>query len=245
MEANFTEEILKKWYKKWWGVLIILFGLLILSIFLIIGGQSFYYYRQIKSGKMPLPGETKFQQSNTPISNPKEIDLTKLSPEGEPASSPGAPLTIVGFFDFQCPFSQEGNSVMRQMQTTYGDKVNFVFRNFPLTDIHPNAMLAAQAAECANSQNKFWQMSDKIFSDSKLDRETLLLYSGQISLDAKQFSECLDDYQSKGLVLKDLLDGQTEGVGGTPTWFISGEKIEGVIPLDAFKKIIDYLLTKK
>jgi protein-disulfide isomerase len=133
---------------------------------------------------------------------------------------------------------------MQQMEAAYGDKVNFVFRNFPLTDIHPDAMLAAEAGECANSQNKFWQMSDKLFSNSNLSADTINLYAQQIGLDAPVFTSCLNNYQSKGLVLKDILDGQTEGVGGTPTWFIDGQKIEGVISADNFKKIIDYLLAE-
>jgi protein-disulfide isomerase len=244
MEENYPEEN-KKWYKKWWGVTIIVFSCLILSMVLIIGVQVAYYYREIKSGRLALPGETKFQQSDTPASKPKEIDQTKLTPIGEPNSSLGAPITVVGFFDFECSYSKEANAVMQQMIAAYGNKVNFVFRNFPLTDIHPDAMLAAEAGECANSQNKFWLMSDRLFGGSSLSADAINLYAEQIGLDTTMFADCLNNYQSKGMVLKDILDGQTEGVGGTPTWFIDGEKVEGVIPADNFKKIIDYLLAEQ
>jgi len=245
MEENFTEEISKKWYKKWWGIIILIVSGLILSFILIIGGQALYYYRQIKSGKLPLPSEIMFQKSNTATASTNAPDLSKLNPPGEPASSSSAPTTIVGFFDFECPYSKEAYTMMHQTQTTYGDKVNFVFRNFPLTDIHQNAMPAAIAGECAHAQDKFWLMSDKIFNGSALTRENFELYASEIDLDIEQFTKCFDGYQGKGAALKDAIDGQALGVVGTPTWFINGEKIEGVLSANDFKKIIDYLSAQK
>ena len=245
MEENFTEEISKKWYKKWWGVMILVVGGLILSFTLIIGGQAYYYYRQIKSGKLPLPSQLLFQRSNTATTLSGTPDLSRLNPEDEPASSPAAPLMIVGFFDFECPYSREAATAVSATKTLYGDKVNFIFRNFPLTDIHQNAMLAATAGECAHAQDKFWLMSDKIFSGSNLGRENFELYASEIGLDEEQFKKCLDSYQGKGAVLKDVVDGQALGVIGTPTWFINGEKIEGVLSTTDFKKIIDFFSAQK
>ncbi len=245
MEENFAEEIPKKWYKKWWGVLLIVMGGLSLSFIIIIAGQVYFYYRQIKSGGIPLPGKIMFQKSGTAAAASGANDLTNINPANEPASAPKTPVTIVGFFDFECPYSREGNAEMNAAKTAYGDKVNFVFRNFPLTDIHQNAMLSAIAGECAHAQDKFWLMSDKLFSDSNIGREKIELYANEIGLDTEQFAKCLDGYQGKGAVLKDVLDGQAAGVRGTPTWFIDGEKIEGVLSVSDFKKIIDYLLAKK
>ncbi len=246
MEENFTEKISKKWYKKWWGILILSTGGIILSFSLIIGTQVFYYYYQIKGGKMPLPSQILFQKSSTAtaaISNP---DLSKLNPAGEPSLSPSAPITVIGFFDFECPYSHEAFSAMRATENLYSGKINFVFRNFPLTDIHQNSMIAAQAGECAHAQDKFWQMSDKIFSNLKLSRENFELYASEIGLDKSQFIKCLDSYQGgKGIVLKDVMDGQALGVVGTPTWFINGEKIEGVLSVSDFKKIIDFFSDQK
>ncbi|MFA5129086.1 MAG: thioredoxin domain-containing protein [Patescibacteria group bacterium] len=245
MEENFAEEISKKWYKKWWGVLILVVGGLILSFTLIIGGQVYYYYRQIKNGKMPLPSQIMFQKSNTATAASGTPDLSKLNPSGEPSTSSTAPFTIVGFFDFECPYSKEAVTAMHEAETLYGDKVNFVFRNFPLTDIHQNSMLAATAGECAHSQGKFWLMSDKIFEGSALSRENFELYAPEIGLDTEQFKKCLDSYQGKGAVLKDVVDGQALGVVGTPTWFINGEKIEGVLSVADFKKVIDFFSAKQ
>lgn len=244
MEENSTEKFSKKWYKKWWGVLIFVTGGLILGLTLLIGGQVYFYYRQIKNGKLPLPSQLLFQKSNIATTLTNTPDLSKLNPEDEPTSSPAAPFTIVGFFDFECPFSREAANAMRQTQTTYGDKINFIFRNFPLTDIHQNSMLAASSGECAHAQGKFWEMSDKIFSNSSLDRENFELYASELGLDTAQFKKCLDGYQGKGAVLKDVVDGQALGVIGTPTWFINGEKIEGVLAVTDFKKIIDFFSTQ-
>lgn len=244
MEENFSEEFSQKWYKKGWGVLILITGGLILSFSLIIGGQVYYYYHQIKNGKMPLPSQILFQKSSTATAVNGAPDLSKLNPPDEPSSST-APFTIVGFFDFECPYSNEAVTAMRATENLYDDKVNFIFRNFPLTDIHQNSMLAAQAGECAHSQGKFWLMNDKIFSDSNLSRENFELYASEIGLDTEQFKKCLDSYQGKGAVLKDIMDGQALGVIGTPTWFINGEKIEGVLSVADFKKIIDFFSDQK
>jgi len=244
MEENFSEEISPKWYKKWWGALLLVIGGLILILLIVIGGQVYFYYRQIKSGKISLPGGTMFQKSASAATATGAPDLSKLNPDGEPASAPSAPITIVGFFDFECPYSREAATAMRAAETAYGGKINFIFRNFPLTDIHQNSMLAAQAGECAHAQDKFWQMSDKIFEGEKLDRENFLFYASEIGLDAGQFTKCLDGYQGKGAVLKDVVDAQALGVIGTPTWFVSGEKIEGVLSVANFKKIIDFLSTQ-
>jgi len=242
IEDSKVEKIKEKWHKKWWGVLLLAFGAALVIFFLIFLGMVFYYYRQIKSGKLPIPASAKFIRSTTPAVTPKQLDPQRIYPDGEPSSASGAPLTIVGFFDFQCPFSKETSSTIREMQAIYKDRVNFVFRNFPLIEIHPEAMLAAQAGECAHLQNKFWQMHDKLFLSQNFTETNLKLYAQEIGLDETKFAECLSSSQSKGQVLKDLMDGELLGVRGTPTWFINNQKIEGAISKDAFKKIIDFLL---
>jgi protein-disulfide isomerase len=233
-----------KWYKRWWGIILSVFGATLLVILLIFGGLVTYYYYQIKSGQKPLPPSAKFSKTNLSTSAPEKIDPLKILQDGEPNSAAEAPLTIVGFFDFECPFSKEASGIMRELQATYGEKINFVFRNFPLSDIHPNAIKAARAGECANLQDKFWPMHDKLFTSSDFSDETLELYAKQIGLDEIKFADCLSSDQSNGLVLKDLVDGQALGIRGTPTWFIDNQKIEGLIPTDAFGKIFDYLLAK-
>ena len=240
-----TETTKIKWYKRWWGIVILALGAALLILLLVFGGLVAYYYHQIKSGQMPLPSSAKFSKTNSSAPAPEKFDPLKILPAGEPGSAPEAPLAVVGFFDFQCPYSREASSTVRELQTFYGDKVNFVFRNFPLSDIHPQAMEAAKAGECANLQNKFWPMHDKLFTSDDFGDEALKLYASQIGLDENKFTNCLASEQSSGLVLKDLLDGQALGVRGTPTWFIDNQKIEGDVSADAFKKVLDYLLSKQ
>lgn len=235
----------KKWYKKWWGIAILIFCGLVVSITLLLASQVYYFYGQLKSGRLPLPSKVKFQSSGAVAATPTAADLQNLAPAGEPNSSSGAPVTIVGFFDFECPYSKEAGSIIDQMRTAYSGKVNFVFRNFPLTELHPDAMLAAQAGECAQEKNLFWPMEEKIFGGADLKKETLIREAQELGFDEVDFASCLDQYASKSKVLKDFQDGQSLGVIGTPTWFIEGEKIEGVIPTEVFKKIIDYLLAAK
>lgn len=240
-----TETPKMKWYKRSWGIILLALGAAVLIALLVLGGLVAYYYNQIKSGKMPLPPSAKFSRTSASASAPEKLDSLKILPAGEPGSSPEAPFAVVGFFDFQCPYSKEASSVMRELQTYYGDRVNFVFRNFPLSDIHPEAMKAAKAGECANLQDKFWPMHDKLFSNDDWSDETLKLYAEQIGLDENKFIDCLNSEQGGSLVLKDMLDGQALGVRGTPTWFIDNQKVEGDISADAFKKVLDYLLTKQ
>ncbi len=234
-----------KWYKRWWGIILSVFGATLLVLLLAFGGLVAYYYHQIKTGQKPLPPSAKFLRASTSTPAPEKLDPLKILPDGEPNSAAGAPLTVVGFFDFQCPYSKEASGIMRELQATYGEKINFVFRNFPLSDIHPEAAKAARAGECANLQDKFWPMHDKLFTSSDFSDETLKLYAEQIGLDENKFADCLSSDQSNGLVLKDLVDGQALGVRGTPTWFIDNQKIEGIIPTSAFTKVFDYLLAKE
>lgn len=245
-ESGGEPEIRKRWYKKWWGILISVFGGLFLILILLFASQVYYYYNELKSGRMPIPSKVKFQKAAAAnAAEGQKPDPQKINPSGEPNSFSGAPVTITGFFDFQCSFSKEASSIVGEMRNLYGNKVNFVFRNFPITEIHPDAMLAAQAGECAQNKNLFWPMHDKIFAGQNLTEETLKNKAAELGFDAEEFSLCLFDYDSKGKVLKDILDGQSLGVSGTPTWFIEGEKIEGVIPAEVFKKIIEYLLAQK
>lgn len=240
-----NSETKKRWYKKWWGILICLTSIIVVVFVFTFAGLVFYYYHQIKTGKMPIPPSAKFMKVSSATTTQKQFDSTIIYSASEPSSSPDASITIVGFFDFQCPFSREASSIIRQLQTNYREKVNFVFRNFPLTDMHPQAMLAAQAGECAHAQKKFWLMHDKLFAAQNLSEDGIKLYAEQIDLDTQKFNDCLASYNSKSQVLKDIFDGRTLGIRGTPTWFINNKKIEGVIPLETFKKIIDYLLAQQ
>lgn len=150
-----------------------------------------------------------------------------------------AKVTIIEFTDYQCPYCSKVRPTVKQLVTDYGDKVRYVLRDFPL-EFHPSAKKAAEAAQCAGDQDKYWEYSDVLWNNQKsLEVADLKRYAGEIKLDQKKFDACLDDGKYTAEVDKDLADGAKAGVNGTPTFFINGRVLSGALPLDEFKKIID------
>lgn len=150
-------------------------------------------------------------------------------------------IVIIEFSDFQCPACKAAVSVINAVLNSYD--IAFYYRNFPLP-IHENSMSAAEAAECANEQGEFWSYHDILFENQQmLDAESLKEYAGQLGLDAAQFSACLDSRKYKGEIEQDFQDGKNLGVGGTPTFFINGRKVEGA-SLNVFEVIIRDEMTK-
>jgi len=165
---------------------------------------------------------------------------------GDPSQGPkDAPVTIVEFSDFQCPYCARMAPTFKRLHEAYGDKIRVVFRNFPLT-IHPQASKAAEAAACANDQGKFWEMHDKLFADQqKLQLADLKATAAAIGLDAQAFAECLDSGKHEPTWKADGADGQRYGVSGTPAFFVNGRLISGSQPYEAFAQVIDDELQRK
>ncbi len=140
-----------------------------------------------------------------------------------PAKGPaGAPVTIIEFSDFECPFCTRVVPSIDEAVKTYGDQIRVVFRQFPL-NIHPRAQKAAEASLCANEQGKFWQMHDAMFADQKkLELADLKAKAGALGVDQAKFDQCLDGGKYAAQVATDLADGQKVGVTGTPAIFING-----------------------
>ena len=154
-----------------------------------------------------------------------------------------APVTIIEFSDLQCPFCKRFfDQTLSQLKTNYIDtgKVKFVYRDFPLDSIHPQARPAALAAECANEQDKFWEYHDLLFQkqDEWVNTGTPLFkqYAKDLGLDSDQFDTCLDSRKYEDEVQKDLNDGSSAGVQGTPSFFINGVQLSGAQPYASFPK---------
>jgi protein-disulfide isomerase len=164
----------------------------------------------------------------------------------DPVKGPAtAPVTIVEFSDFQCPYCSRGTATLKQVEEKYGDKLRVVFRDFPLTQIHKEAAKAAEAGACANEQGKFWEMHDKLFGNqSKLQVEGLKQSATEIGLDAAVFNQCLDSGKYAAEWQKDVEEGTSYGVTGTPAFFINGRMISGAQPLEAFTTVIDEELAR-
>jgi protein-disulfide isomerase len=164
---------------------------------------------------------------------------------GRPArGSKSAPIELIEFSDFQCPFCQRANPTVEQVLETYGDRIKFVYRHFPLPN-HPAARPAAEAAACAQAQGKFWEYHDRLFANpTKLADPDLKAHAAAIGLDTGTFNTCFDNHQQKPGVDKDIADAEAVGVTGTPAFFVNGRSIEGAQPFDAFKRVIDEELAR-
>lgn len=170
--------------------------------------------------------------------DPPRVDVQVAA--DEPAKGPAdAPILIVEYSEFQCPYCQRVGPTVKQVLDTYGDKVRLVFRDYPLP-FHNNAAMASQAGQCAHDQGKFWEYHDKLFANQKaLEVDSLKKYAAELGLDADKFNACLDSGSQKAKVDADVERGTASGVRGTPAFFINGRFLSGAQPFAAFQAIID------
>ncbi|MCB9666348.1 MAG: DsbA family protein [Alphaproteobacteria bacterium] len=166
-------------------------------------------------------------------------------PAGAPTKgSASAPITIVEFSDFECPYCSRAAATVDEVTAKYGDKVRIVFRNFPL-DFHRNAKKAAEAALCAHESGKFWEFHDKLFANQDaLGEGQLVSYAKDLGLDAGAFETCLSSGKHGATVSLDQAAGQRVGVEGTPGFFVNGRFVGGAQPFEAFAKLIDEELAR-
>lgn len=158
--------------------------------------------------------------------------------------SKDAPITIVAFSDFQCPFCSRVNPTLAQINQTYGDKVKVVFKHLPLR-IHPDAPAAHAAAESAHRQGKFWEMHDKIFANQReIKPDKLRTYATEVGLDLAKYDKDVVSPDVKKRVDSDSQEADKLGVSGTPAFFINGRYLSGAQPFESFKKMIDEELAK-
>jgi protein-disulfide isomerase len=156
-----------------------------------------------------------------------------------------APIEMIEFSDFQCPFCERAFPTVAKVLSDYGDKIHFVYRHFPL-DSHPQARPAAEAAQCAAEQGKFWPYHDRLFGDqSKLDDADLKQSAAALGMDTAQFNACVDSRKYKDEIDADIRAGEEVGVNGTPAFFINGRELTGAQPYEAFKSVIDDELAKR
>ena len=174
---------------------------------------------------------------------PPEPPVYKIATDDQPTKgNPNATVTLVEFTDYQCPSCAKTQPVLEQLITEYGDRVKFVVRDFPL-QMHADAMKAAEAAEAAREQGKYWDFTAILFrNQSKLGVEMLKQYAGVLGLDRAKFDTALDTGKFADKIQRDLLDGQSAGVTGTPTIFINGRRVNDVT-YEALKAALDAALT--
>jgi protein-disulfide isomerase len=144
-----------------------------------------------------------------------------------------APLTLVEYGDYECPYCGAAYPIVKEVQSRLGDRLRFVFRNFPITTSHPHAERAAEAAEAAASQGKFWEMHDLLYENQKrLEDPDLHRYAEQLGLDVQAFDDDLASGALTGRVREDFMSGVRSGVNGTPTFYINGLRYDGDYELE-------------
>jgi len=205
--------------------------------------RVYHYASLMKSGELTeadLAFTRRYSASEAVASTPVpegEFDLATID---DPSLGPeDAVLTIVEFADFGCTFSREESFIVRSVSALFGDRVRFVYRDFPILELHPEALAASEAAECAAEQGRFWEYHDKLYANqSDHSDEALVRYATELNLNAGEFKRCLSSDRNISEIEEDYAAGAEAGVRGTPTFFFNGIRIPGAIPEDTFEKLI-------
>jgi protein-disulfide isomerase len=151
-----------------------------------------------------------------------------------------APVTLVEYGDYECPYCGEAYYIVKKLQTDMGDQMRFVFRNFPLSQIHPHAVVAALAAEAAGAQGKFWEMHDMIYEHQEdLEEQNLISFAYVLRLDIDQFIHDMNSDEVQQKVHDDFWGGIRSGVNGTPTFFIQGKRHNGSYSYGQLRQAIE------
>ncbi len=171
--------------------------------------------------------------------DPPASERRDVGSEGASIGDKDAPIVIVAYSDFQCPYCSRARAVVAQVLTSYTGKVRVVFRHFPLP-FHEHAFKAAEAAECANDQGKFWALHDHMFEhQDALDVASLKAAARRLGLDGPKFDGCLDEARHKERVAESVAGARAFGVEGTPHFFINGLELTGAQPFERFRDVIE------
>jgi protein-disulfide isomerase len=167
--------------------------------------------------------------------------LTRAVSEHDHIRGPAtAQVTLLEYGDYECPYCGAAYPVVEELCKSLGDRMRFAFRHFPLTQIHPNAMSAAESAEAAGAQGKFWEMHALLYTNQQsLDPESLAQYAAWINLDPKAIAEALSTHEFAGRIRQDFSAGIRSGVNGTPTFFIDNVRYDGTSDFDAMLAAIE------
>jgi protein-disulfide isomerase len=180
------------------------------------------------------------------VQTPQPVTRYQVDDGGNPAVGPkDAPITIIEFSDYQCPYCLQWNTqVYRRLLQAYPDKIRFVYRDFPLYSLHPEAEAAAEAANCAGEQGRYYDYHDKLFSEEfALGADAYIQYARELGLDEAKFQDCLSSHRTKDEVTADYQYAANLGVRSTPTFFINGVAVIGAQPYEVFQQVIDQELS--
>lgn len=222
------------------ATVLVLCGLVLLVAF---GWRVAHFENALRSGTVDLSSlsfTNSFTEVPGTVALPPASANASVERAGAPSlGSPNAPVQVVEFADFGCPFSRDESFVVRSLAQEFPTQVHFSYRYFPIPALHPQGEQAAEAAACADAQGKFWPYHDLLFiNQADQSAAALLNYATQAGLNVNEFSACLSSGSMAAVVKADHDAGVAAGVVGTPTFFINGTEVPGAIPQSVFQQII-------
>lgn len=222
---------------------------LVLVVALLFLWSVWRYYRMLTRGErveLPQYAQT-FTLARAGTAVPSGTSFPEVATADDPSIGPAdAPLTIVEFVDYECPFSTAESKIVRELASAYRDKVRWIVRDFPVPELHPGALRAAEGAGCAEAQGKYWPMHDRLFAaaqDGGLTPEEIDRAAEQSGVDMPAFRICMNVHARLDEVQKDADAALAAGVRGTPTFFLNGNRVEGAVPKDAFETLLRKYVT--
>jgi protein-disulfide isomerase len=237
-----------RWYQKGWMLALVGFGTLVLALGVIFLVLTVQYWWQIKHGagaalQQKFYGEFSVSDINKEGKAVK-VDRSELESADSPfLGNPKAPVVIVEFVDFKCPNCQTAAPVMRKLLDKYAYKVKWITRHFPAESLHPGTSKLSELAQCAFEQEKYWQMHDVLFGEQdnigeEVGPDQMRELAEKAGVDFSKMDACLSDPKTKIKINMDYSAGYRYEVGGTPTFFVNGDKVEGVVPFDVWENFV-------
>lgn len=231
----------KHWYKRWWGIVLLILLGLVLTLALAFALQVYDLVQRINRGE-----KINFNPTNTSQPATAKITADVVDQNSPSLGNPNAKIVIVEFGDFTCPYSKMTAPIMQQLVRMYPQDIKLIFRN--LTIVSQESLPAAEAAACAGEQGNlvFWAMHDQLFAEQDQLQTATIDQAIQdiaknIGIDLNRFNQCLSTHKYQAKIKEDLNVGQAAGATRTPAFFLNGEKIEGVFPIEKWQQAIDYL----
>ena len=209
---------------------------LVLVVFLVLGFVAGLAVGYFSWGSVPIAVKADESVNSAQASKRYDVPIG-TAPIWGPEN---APVTIIEFSDYECPYCKKWTTeIWPQIEQAYPDQIRLVYKDFPLSQSHPNASPAASAARCANDQGKYWLFHDRLFASSSLNAQIFTNIATALGLDVAKWNDCINSNKYKADIEADYNYGAQLGINGTPTFFINGLPMVGAQPFSAFKQVID------
>jgi len=239
------EEQVLKWYQKTGWILLFAFGSLLVVFVIAFSFLTLHFMQEIKQGDGEALRERLNKNGNVAVAPSLQSIRNIIETNDDPfLGNPEAELVIVEFIDYKCPVCKEFSSILHRINSSFGDKVKIIIRDFPLESIHTDVSKLAYFANCADKQDKYLEAHDLIFLiqdeiPEYISDEYLIGLANRLELNVDELEVCINNRDTVFEVIKDFDDGMAGGVEGTPTFFVNGEKIQGLVSWESWKKYLE------